>query len=122
MEIVRIGKTGKRIGRIEYLGGVFTAPKQGALPVFTTGADGDKQRELLFTCPVSAIPAGVWQIVQLWNRCRLLGVLPVAGGFMDQPRVVQIAFPVLQAEWTRAGGAADATAVALAMMKGGAKG
>jgi hypothetical protein len=119
VEVSRIGKSGRRIVRVEPLGNVFTAPKSGAVPVFTFGPEGG-DKELLFTCPVSAIPMGVWQLVQLWNRCRLMGVLPVAGGFLDQPMPIQIAFPVLWAEFKKAGGGGDAaTLMAMAMMKGG---
>lgn len=30
----------------------------------------------MYQCPVSAIPAAVWELLELWFDCRLLRVLP----------------------------------------------
>ena len=51
----------------------------------------------MFTCPQSAIPEEVWQLLALWNACRLGKTLPKAGGLLDQPVWVQRYFPLFDA-------------------------
>lgn len=96
-------------------GGVFVAVTgKGQRPAFSFGQGA--QKDVLFTCPQSAIPDEVWDIVDLWNRCRLTGVLPAAGGLLDQPGVVQRFFPVLNAEYqavTHRQGGPEAMAMAM---------
>jgi hypothetical protein len=98
VEVVRTGRSGRRIVKIDRLGGIFTPIRGKRLfPVFGFGAD-DQKKDTMLTCPVSAIPDEVWQTVHLWQLCRLTRTLPVAGGLLDQPMVVQRAFPILDVE------------------------
>jgi hypothetical protein len=90
---------GKRLRRTDRLGGIF-APLPGLRPAYSYGPKDSKMREVLFQCPVSAIPAVVWDLLMLWWNCRHAGPagsLPLAGGFLDQPASVQHAFPILEA-------------------------
>lgn len=83
------------------MGGVFLPVLgKGQRPAYNCspkGATGGDQL-LLFTCPVSVIPTEIWDLLQLWWACRLSGLPPVPGGFMDQPRIVQMAFPIFEAQ------------------------
>jgi hypothetical protein len=54
-------------------------------------------QEPVFTCPVSAIPDVVWQLLDLWLSCRSMKALPLAGGVLDQPYVVRRAWPMFEA-------------------------
>lgn len=52
----------------------------------------------IFTCPVSAIPQAVFDLFEIWKRCRLVHALPHAGGLLDQPWMVQLGFPLFEDE------------------------
>jgi hypothetical protein len=51
---------------------------------------------VFFTCPVSAIPIEVRELFVLWIACRHMKALPLAGGVLDQPAIVQEAFPLFE--------------------------
>jgi hypothetical protein len=82
---------------------------------------------VLYQCPVSAIPSEVWELLHLWHSCRLMGTLPVAGAYMDQPKIVQLVFPVFEAlmrgqeQVRQHHGTATAVAGTMAAMFGGGK-
>lgn len=84
---------------MEPLGGVF-APVPGKLvrPAYTYGPSNARARSVLFQCPVSAIPEIAFDMLELWFDCRRMHVLPVAGGWLDQPLVVRRSFPVFETE------------------------
>lgn len=92
---------------------------KGQRPAWSFGPDGQATKEVMFTCPMSAIPETVWQLLAVWNACRLMRVLPVGGGLLEQPVWVQRFFPILDAEYRRAtagqGNAAAEHAAALAV-------
>jgi hypothetical protein len=119
------GAGGKVAKRIEHRGGVFApVPGKGQRPAYTCGPktarDGDQSDTLLFQCPVSAIPSEVWDLLHLWWACRQMGLPPVAGGFLDQPKMVQLSFPIFEAlmkgveAGQRAGGRHQAAGLAVA--------
>lgn len=117
---VRAGGTVRE--RREPLGAVF-APVPGATrPVYAFGSPQRAAKDVLFTCPVSAIPDVVWQLLEDWRSCRAMRCLPVAGGWVDQPLLVRRAFPVFEAEmraWeaARASGAEAQTSALIAALK-----
>lgn len=95
----RQGRHGKMIEDLDTGGGLFTpVPGAGQRPVYRMGPDQAKEPQLVFQCPVSAIPEEVWKLLVLWWQCRLLGCLPVQGGFEDQPVMVRRAFPIFEQE------------------------
>jgi hypothetical protein len=79
------------------LGGVFAPALERNVITPVYGYGDGRVQDPVFTCPVSAIPDAVWQIVDLWLTCRAMKALPIAGGVLDQPLVVQRAWPVLEA-------------------------
>jgi len=105
-------------------------PGQAQRPVYFAtqkpAADGKSKAApvgegaVLYQCPVSAIPSEVWDLLELWWGCRLTGLPPIAGGFMDQPESVRRAFPVFEALERMQGGGAhtaeQAAAIAVASM------
>ncbi len=112
---------------IEACGGVFAPIAAHGItrPVVSIGPPGAKVTEPIFTCPVSAIPDAVRDLIELWWACRSMRVLPRAGGLLDQALIVQRAFPILEREYLsveRQSGASDAAsgvAAALSMLFGG---
>ncbi len=95
---VLLGPDRKPVEDVEPLGGVFVplAKKRIRTALWKCG---EGRSELAFyTCPVSAIPDDVYRLLELWYRCHTLGALPVAGGVLDQPLVVQHTFPIFAAE------------------------
>lgn len=102
MEIVRQGAGNTLVKRIEHQGGVFAPVNgKGMRPAYVCGPkDGKLEGDplILYTCPTSAIPVEIWQLLNLWWACRLAGLPPVAGGFLDQPVMVQFAFPIFEAQ------------------------
>lgn len=106
------------------MGGVFApVPGRSLRPAYAYGPPGAAAKDVLFQCPVSAIPDVVWELLDHWRSCRALGCLPVAGGFIDQPLLVRRAFPVFEREmrqWEQSrGGSSDALGAVLAALKGG---
>jgi hypothetical protein len=107
------------------LGGVFQPiTGKGLRPVYSYGNPASKTRPVMFTCPVSAVPAAVWALLELWWHCRLAKTLPLPGGWLDQPVMVRRAFPVFEQEmlgWEQQqqqqGSGAAAVAGAVAAMK-----
>ena len=83
------------------MGGVFApSPNTGVTrPVYSAGPKGGQQNLIVFTCPVSAIPMVVWDLLGLWWHCRLMRCLPHAGGLLDQPLMVRMAFPIFEGEY-----------------------
>lgn len=115
-----VGRTGKRL-QTDELGGVFAAlPGHPIRVAYTVGHPDAHTRVPMFTCPVSAIPEGVFELLGLWNECRLLKTLPLAGGLLDQPQIVRRSFAVFASEWTtvEAGNASQGTATAAALAAG----
>lgn len=118
-----------RVREIDPCGGVFVAvPEQGITrPVTSVGPPGAKTLTPVFTCPVSAIPDAVRDLIDLWWACRSVHVLPKAGGFMDQPLIVQRAFPILEREYgvverdQRAAESATGAAAMMSTMFGGGR-
>ena len=83
VELRRVGKTGRVIVDVDRCGAVFQAVQgKGLRPAYSFGA-GDA-KDVMFTCPVSAIPDDVWHLVAVWNACRLTKTLPMPGGLLDQ--------------------------------------
>jgi hypothetical protein len=66
-------------------------------PAYAYGPPTAKVKAPVFQCPVSAIPSVVWDLFEDWWACRLMGTLPLAGGWADQPLLVRRAFPVFEA-------------------------
>ncbi len=127
--IQKIGQGGKVLKWVERQGGVF-APVvgKGQRSVYNCGPSDapshPKDQLLLYQCPVSAIPVEVWDLLQLWWSCRLTGLPPVAGGFLAQPMIVQLTFPifegmqrVVEASQQRGGATAAAGQAVAAMTK-----
>lgn len=85
-------------------GGAVFAPVHGkaAARVYQYGPPDAKERPTMFTCPVSAIPEEVFELLIVWQACRLTHSLPMAGGLLDQPVWVQRYFPILDAEQEKA--------------------
>lgn len=107
----------QRLVKTDRLGGVFTpVPGKAQRPVYQLGPKDAKERQAMYQCPVSAIPDRVWQLFSLWNSCRLMRTLPVAGGFLDQPEIVQRVFPILDAQYQAAAGRGGETAERAAML------
>ncbi len=103
-------------------------PAQGITrPVVSLGPPGAKVTTPIFTCPVSAIPDAVRDLIELWWACRSMRVLPRSGGLLDQALVVQRSFPILEREYQaveREHGAAQSAsgvAAAMSMLFGGAR-
>lgn len=92
----RVGS--KVVKRLESTGGVLhPLLKLGVTrPIWMFG-HGSVQTPV-FTCPVSAVPAAVWDLLDLWFTCRAMRALPKAGGVLDQPLSVRKSFPVFEAE------------------------
>lgn len=78
--------------------GVFVPIREKGIttPIWMYGHGNAKTP--IFTCPVSAIPEEVFEVYEVWIRCRMLGVLPYAGGYLDQPWIVQYAWPLFEDE------------------------
>lgn len=96
-----MGKDGKMLHEIDPAGGVFSQiPGKPLRPVFTFGMQkGDRPNtNVMLTCPVSAVPKEVWDLLALWYQCRLTRTMPLAGGFLDQPLMVRRGFPIFEAE------------------------
>lgn len=109
-------QTKKKVHRIDLQGGIFTAVQgKRQRPSYSFGPDGDG-RQVMFQCPVSAIPFVVWQVLSLWNSCRLLNTLPEGGGLLDQSVEVQRFFPILNAEMASVQGNKGNTAEQAAML------
>lgn len=105
---------------VDEQGGVFSPiPGQPIRVVYSFGPAGAASREPMFTCPVCAFPIEVFDLLGLWNECRLLGVLPRAGGLLDQARIVRRSFVIFANEWAKVdqanGQSGQATAAALAL-------
>ncbi len=115
----RVGN--RRLKVVESCGGVFApiAAQGVTRPVVSLGPPGAKVTDPMFTCPVSAIPEAVHDLIDLWWACRSMRVLPRAGGLLDQALVVQRAFPILEREYGAVerdhGAAQSASGVAAAM-------
>ena len=103
------------------LGGVFAPiPGHPIRLAYAVGHPDAKARIPMFTCPVSAIPGGIFELLGLWNECRLLRVLPRAGGLLDQPQIVRRAFAVFASEWAtvEAGQSSQGAATVAALAAG----
>lgn len=114
---------------IEPLGNVLKAvPGETTAPVwsFDDPQPGQpKAKTMVFTCPVSAVPKDVWDLLQLWQESRLMGLPVVAGGLEDQPAGVRASFPFFYAEHAiyrqrtgASGSEQTAVMVATAMLQG----
>lgn len=94
---------GRTVTDTDPCGGVFVAAQGAARPIdWQIGHPSSSRRDAMFTCPVSAIPEAVWDLLSMWWQCRTLNALPVAGGFLDQPVIVRRAFPVFEQEMRKA--------------------
>jgi hypothetical protein len=95
----RRGTNGVEVLRWDAAGAVFApAPERGVTrPAYAYGPPGARVKTPVFTCPVSAIPEAVWQLFELWIACRAMKLPPKPGGAVDQPIVVQRAFPAFEA-------------------------
>lgn len=102
MHVVRLTRTvgGVPETHTEPGGGVFApSPERGLrTPVYAMGLPDAPTRTPIFTCPVSAIPEACWELLGLWWTCRTMRALPLAGGVVDQPASVRLAFPIFEAE------------------------
>lgn len=99
VQIVTLGRDGRKQTKVDPGGAVFVPiPGKAARPAYGYGRKDGASRSVLFTCPVSAIPDQVFELLGLWHECRLMGVLPLAGGWLDQPSGVRRAFPIFQQE------------------------
>lgn len=117
------------MNELEPLGNVFRGVKgETHAPVWGVDyptAKDPKNRLSLWTCPVSAIPKEAWDVFLLWNESRLIGLPVVAGGLLDQPAIVRLAFPVFAQEYLAmrrrqgdSGAESTALMVASAMLQG----
>lgn len=90
--IRRRGHDGTTTETTEHGGGVFhpLPEKDIRMPAWLYGPKKDRP---LYTCPVSAIGADVLDLYRLWMACDMTKTLPLAGGLLDQPDIVQRAFP-----------------------------
>ena len=76
-------------------------------PAYMVGSKADTVKQPMFTCPRSAIPEEVWQLLMVWEDCRLLGLAPP-----KLTPLVRVAFRAFAREqerlqalrWTPAGG------------------
>ena len=96
-------------------------PGAGQKPAYAYGPPWATAQDVLFQCPVSAIPDVAWDLLESWRQCRLMGCLPVAGGWVDQPLLVRRAFPVFEDEmraWERRQGAEGSAAGMALALKG----
>jgi hypothetical protein len=94
-------KGGGLIERWDQQGGVFAlVPGKQLRVAYSYGPEGDQKP--MWTCPQSAIPIEVFQLLIVWQACKTMGTLPVAGGLLDQPVWVQRYFPVFETELRRA--------------------
>lgn len=87
------------------------------------GADGQHiptSADAMYTCPRAAIPDWVTDLLHLWWVCRLMKAMPQAGGFLDQPLVVQAAFPFFESMHQAHGGGGSNPETAAAMAAAGA--
>ena len=114
---------GRRQKTVDLHGGIFVAAKPGQRPVYAVGHPQAKMRDSMYQCPISAIPAICWDMLELWWTCRMFpggGCLPVPGGLIDQPRIVRIAFPIFEHEMRKAEGVSqqDGPSMAAAMAVG----
>lgn len=124
MQVVTITKQGmnrKLLKTKDSTGGVFAmVPGKALRPAWSYGNPKRKTRDVMFQCPVSAIPDEVFGLLALWQNCRLTRTLPVAGGFLDQPPIVQRVFPIFEAEMRgteqQGGNAEEAAALAVGAM------
>jgi hypothetical protein len=92
---------GKVAEVVEPLGGIFAAvPGKSMLPAYSygPGEGAARTREVMFQCPVSAIPDVAFDLLQLWHDCRMMGCLPETGGWVDQHLLVRRAFPIFESE------------------------
>lgn len=113
-----MGKNGKLLVDVDPAGGLFTPiPGKPLRPVYTYGpkrAEGAAPNtNVMLQCPVSAVPDEVWELLALWWQCRLTRMMPLAGGYLDQPLMVRRAFPIFEAEmqaWEAANGGPQKTA------------
>ncbi len=128
VEIVR--KVGGTIARyIDRGGAVFVpAPARGIVaPVYVYGHPEAKTKDALFSCPISAIPSAIWDVLELWLQSRALRVPVVAGGVLDQPLIVRRAFPIFELEQSardyqrNANASASGAAAVLAAIGGGGR-
>lgn len=114
---------GGRITCRDTAGGVFAPiPTQRITrPAWTYSPPAGKPI-VMFTCPVSAIPAIAWDLFTLWSECKAMKIPPVAGGVLDQPVEVRRTFPIFEDEAdsldaaTRATQNAESTAAAVGVM------
>lgn len=96
-----VGRQGK-VATVDELGGVFTPlPNQPVRVVYSFGHPDAKAKTPVFSCPVSTVPVETYELLGLWNECRLLGVLPRSGGLLDQPLIVRRAFTIFAGEWAK---------------------
>lgn len=93
---------GRKVIKVDALGGIFTPiPGTPIRIAYSVGHPDSKSKEPMFQCPVSAIPVEVFELLGLWNECRLLGVLPRAGGLLDQPQIVRQSFVTFANEYAK---------------------
>ncbi len=92
------GPGGRFTERIDRCGGVFVPSAECGVkvPVYAMGFPDSAAKDPVFTCPVSAVPDSVWQLLGLWRECRAFRALPLPGGVCDQPVSVRRAFPVFE--------------------------
>lgn len=87
---------------VDELGGIFTPiPGTPIRIAYSVGHPDAKSKDPMFQCPKSAIPVEVFELLGLWNECRLLGVLPRSGGLLDQPQVVRRSFVTFANEYAK---------------------
>ena len=122
---VKDRRTGK-VARIDAMGAVFEpVPGKVMAPAWFFGPrdrEGNHiatEADAMYTCPVSGIPEWVFELLHLWWACRQVGALPEAGGFLDQPLMVQVAFPLWQSMDRRhfGTGGMDAGVVAMGVLR-----
>lgn len=107
-----MGRHGK-VTKVDEWGGVFSPiPGQPVRVVYSVGHPDAKSKDPMFACPISAIPQEVFELLGLWNECRLLGVLPLSGGLLDQPLAVRKSFVIFASEWAKVEGAKAQTGAA----------
>jgi len=88
-------------GKTDPCGGVFALlPGQPYSPqtAFVVGPPGGPH-DMMVRCPKDAIDPAIGEWLAAWWQARAVGLPLVAGGFVDQPLIARLAFPLWEREY-----------------------